>query len=58
MDDPKEFEKWLGHFRNYLNVVEITQQLTSGQNHSLLLNCVGEDVEEIVSGFNYDSDNK
>ena len=52
-DDPKDFERWLSHFENYINVVEISHTLTSEQKHALMLNCIGEDASRIISGFEY-----
>ena len=54
-NDPKEFERWISSFKNYVTVIEINRDdpLDSSQKHALLLNCIGEDASRIIEGLSY-----
>ena len=50
---PEDFQRWLDNFKTYLEVVEINAKLTSPQKHALLLNCIGEEADKVISALSY-----
>ena len=50
-NNPKDFERWIFDFENYLSLVSITIKLDDNQKRAMLINIVGNDVRTIIEGL-------